>query len=249
MEILVKSQRRRIMQRLAIWCTGFVLALLPGLEAQTSGADIGEVPAMEKKLVEEVIRNGPGDRLVIAEFRPGMKDPPMSATVEAGKDSSYVILRLEFPRDAAMVTSGVPPDGLGLTISPSGEIGFRGFMVHSTEQRSERGNSASVPASGLLQLLLAPARRTAPQTPTIGTAGSVHRFFGTVEVAGYRFVGEGDKSERLTFGLIDGVGYVYLRGRGKVVMKRMFTPWAEGFTDRKALISNGVFVARAAFCA
>ena len=30
---------------------------------------------------------------------------------------------------------------------------------------------------------------------------------------------------------------------------RMFTPWAEGFIDRKALISNGVFVARAAFCA
>ncbi len=54
-------------------------------------------------------------------------------------------------------------------------------------------------------------------------SGSIHRFAGEevkFEVDGvYAFVGEGDKLNRLTFGLIKDSGYVYLRGKGKVILK------------------------------
>lgn len=50
---------------------------------------------------------------------------------------------------------------------------------------------------------------------------SIHRFVGKVEITPkYTFIGEGDDSHRLTFGLLEGVGYVYLRGKGRVVSKQ-----------------------------
>jgi hypothetical protein len=50
-------------------------------------------------------------------------------------------------------------------------------------------------------------------------AGSVHRFDGRVEMDGidHVFIGEGDKPDRLSFGLTKNVGYVYLRGKGRVI--------------------------------
>lgn len=52
--------------------------------------------------------------------------------------------------------------------------------------------------------------------------GSVHRFAGKIELGrgNYTFIiGEGDKLNRLTFALIKDVGYVYLRGKGRVLLK------------------------------
>ena len=55
------------------------------------------------------------------------------------------------------------------------------------------------------------------------TPGSIHRFVGKVnlEIDGqiYSFIGEGDKLHRLTFGIIKNIGYVYLRGKGRVILK------------------------------
>ena len=52
---------------------------------------------------------------------------------------------------------------------------------------------------------------------------SIHRFVGKVnlEIDGqvYSFIGEGDKLHRLTFGVIKNIGYVYLRGKGRVILK------------------------------
>jgi len=46
----------------------------------------------------------------------------------------------------------------------------------------------------------------------------IHRYNGKVVLEnGYRFIGEGDKYNRLTFSLFD-EGYVYLRGKGKVIL-------------------------------
>jgi ankyrin repeat protein len=46
--------------------------------------------------------------------------------------------------------------------------------------------------------------------------GSIHRFARTVKVGNYTFIGEGDRENRLTFLLLD-EGYVYLRGKGRVI--------------------------------
>lgn len=50
---------------------------------------------------------------------------------------------------------------------------------------------------------------------------SIHRFKGKVSFGGkncsYTFIGEGEKTNRLTFCLLNGIGYVYLRGKGKVI--------------------------------
>lgn len=50
----------------------------------------------------------------------------------------------------------------------------------------------------------------------------VHRFIDTVKLSydniNYTFVGEGDKSSRLTFVLLKNLGYVYLRGKGRVIL-------------------------------
>lgn len=51
--------------------------------------------------------------------------------------------------------------------------------------------------------------------------GSIHRFAGgrqkTLKVANYTFVNEGKEHHRLTFCLLKGQGYVYLRGKGLVI--------------------------------
>lgn len=49
---------------------------------------------------------------------------------------------------------------------------------------------------------------------------SVHRFSGEVKFANTKlpvFIGDGDKSNRLTFLLLKDTGYIYMRGRGRVV--------------------------------
>jgi len=55
--------------------------------------------------------------------------------------------------------------------------------------------------------------------PNLFGDSSIHRFKGKVEIQGYTFIGEGDKFNRLTFCVIKDIGYVYLRGKGKVLLK------------------------------
>jgi hypothetical protein len=49
--------------------------------------------------------------------------------------------------------------------------------------------------------------------------GSIHRFDGRVRMGDYVFINRGGPTNRLTFGLLKGKGYVYLRGKGVVVLK------------------------------
>ena len=46
---------------------------------------------------------------------------------------------------------------------------------------------------------------------------SIIRFEGKIEIAGYVFFGEGTSDNRLTFALVDNMGLIYLRGKGKVL--------------------------------
>jgi hypothetical protein len=47
---------------------------------------------------------------------------------------------------------------------------------------------------------------------------SIHRFQGTVKLGRHVFVGEGEARERLTFAYIPPYGYIYLRGKGRVIL-------------------------------
>ncbi len=49
--------------------------------------------------------------------------------------------------------------------------------------------------------------------------GSLHRFTGEVALFGYKFFGDGAEADRLTFVLLQNLGYVYLRGNGRVITK------------------------------
>jgi hypothetical protein len=63
---------------------------------------------------------------------------------------------------------------------------------------------------------------TYPRESDFFVDGSVHRYNGKTKALidgkqGF-VIGEGDRLHRLTFGVVEGVGYVYLRGRGKVIV-------------------------------
>lgn len=65
-----------------------------------------------------------------------------------------------------------------------------------------------------------PIQTRGPSLPM--ASGSIHRFNGLVQLNDppldkYIFQGAGDKANRLTFALIEGIGYVYVRGKGTVV--------------------------------
>jgi len=64
-----------------------------------------------------------------------------------------------------------------------------------------------------------------PPNPILGSsneifADSIHRFIGRVNFeGGFALVGQGDKLNRLTFLALKDVGYVHLRGKGKLIRK------------------------------
>lgn len=61
-----------------------------------------------------------------------------------------------------------------------------------------------------------------PVQPKIFGDGSIHRFNGEISMNRGKYqaiVGEGDRLNRLTFGLFKEVGYVYVRGKGKLLLK------------------------------
>jgi len=50
-----------------------------------------------------------------------------------------------------------------------------------------------------------------------GADGTIHRFIGVIRIGAYTFIGENDLLNPLTFVLLKDLGYVYLRGKGKVM--------------------------------
>jgi hypothetical protein len=93
----------------------------------------------------------------------------------------------------------------GITFKESGQ---KGVPLVSTEFKGDNIEMTVNAASGSATSLNIPWGNE-----------SVHRFVGKVEIGGIDriFIGEGDKAHRLSFGLIEQIGYVYLRGKGKVI--------------------------------
>lgn len=131
-------------------------------ELLTSQPDMVEfiLPKLERKIVDDIIENGVGSRLVVS----GIK-------TETASPSS-------------------------VTISDDG-----GVWKLEMEQPSDR----------ILQINM---------RPSIFGSGSIHRFSGEVKYDNIKlpsFVGTGDERNRLTFLLLKDTGYVYMRGKGRLV--------------------------------
>ncbi|MFW6129340.1 MAG: SPOR domain-containing protein, partial [Candidatus Aminicenantaceae bacterium] len=127
------------------------------------------VPRIEKKLIEEIKKQGPENRFMIKEFNPQAKIPPSRVTIKQHSTDS-ISAKTEFPDD--------------------------------TVANYDKSNKS------------------------IWGKESIHRFEGRVELKveapdgtykTYTFIGEGSKLNRLTF-LLTEQGYVYMRGKGKVVL-------------------------------
>lgn len=145
------------------------------------GADTVEVfvslPRFEELLVEDIARNGPGDRLVLTEGVPVLST-----------DTSY------FSSDGS-------PQSMTLKMIPSGLL---------APQAEFFGDNLSCGFTGFRRDERLRLRLTA-------SPGSIHRYLGEVGVEKCTLVNDGDWRNRLTFAVVEGVGYVFLRGKGRVV--------------------------------
>jgi hypothetical protein len=125
---------------------------LEGLLVRYPGEAQAIVPRIEALAIEEIRRDGPGDRFVIPGLEP---DEGQGNSVTLQATSDRITLLTEFPGDTARVRF---------------------------------------------------------------TDGSVHRFIGRFPFADVvTLFGEGDKNHRLTFGVLDELGMVYIRGAGRAV--------------------------------
>jgi len=151
------------------------------------------IAKLEHLLVENIRTNGAGGRFVIREITPDQKLAKGSLTLR------------ENPKGGVMGVVENSGDSVPINL---GEIGIRGLQATSGSRWIP--NVFSKRDDGTIK----------PTNDVPGGDGSVHRYSGMVPVPGQDdhilLVGEGERSERLTFALVEDVGYVYLRGKGKI---------------------------------
>ena len=161
------------------------------------------VPRLEQAILQEIRNKGVGNRLVIQEFTPQIDGVTLSATISVNDKS--VIIDFEFPGDQCLISASGPG------------MQFTGFARYSETKGIP--NEIAVPKEDLKYILFALPNWQEQGGMTLGGNYGIHRFDGAIEINGYRFVGMGNKTNRLTFALIENVGYIYLRGKGMVVLK------------------------------
>lgn len=183
--------------------------------AQTQSPKL-DIPRIERTMVEQIKAQGIGERFVIREWGPAIRvgdgaNSPGYCAGTISQSTDGVRISFEFPGDCCIVTAGSFFRGLAQYTDPTQLQGqtVTNVIFVQTEQ----------PTRDLVDILTAPAGWEQRVGYTMGAEDSVHRFFGRIQVGDYTFIGEGDKSERLTFALLKGVGYVYLRGKGKLLLK------------------------------
>lgn len=160
-----------------------------------------EVNSQEHAAFALVSQNGPGGRLVIAAVRPSQTDrflrPAGKATVKKMPTGDVVIIGGYWKEDPALTMPGgrmfAVRDGGGIRMSFT-----RGLMIYSGSARVVANNEK------LADFL--------PMLP-----GSVIRFIGPITFEGCAF--DGSEADPLSFGFVEGVGLVYLRGSGNVTLQ------------------------------
>jgi hypothetical protein len=154
-------------------------------------------------------------------------DPPLAEAQDATTCQSLERLLTEHPERALEIIPRLEAQALKEVKAQRGPGRFRiKEIAPLADYRSGQvtltgiGDSGDAEVSGDLEIGLK-ADGSGGSINIPWGKDSIHRFVGKVEIkgTGYTFIGEGDESHRLTFALVDGVGYVYLRGKGKVIGK------------------------------
>jgi outer membrane protein assembly factor BamD (BamD/ComL family) len=202
------------------------------------------IPRLETALVEEL--NGKKDLFMIPKIRPVGTGKVKGKICIAGSGSLPVARNMEERLGEGVVLGAIMPIGRGSSVNlTTGQQGIiiRGKKVDfSTAMYSVGAIWKNVPSliekekidpfygvafapgirlgalyegDGNLALDYVEADGTLILFPG-GTAGSIHRLVGEIKIGKYVFVGENDVLYPFTF-LLQPDGYVYLRGKGKVI--------------------------------
>lgn len=155
------------------------------------------IPKLESMIIDEIKNRGIGNRLVIKEIMPH-RGTPGKATISMENDC--MVVTFEFSGDRCPIVFG----------------GFAGFAVYS--ESPDVTNKVVIQKEDIKDFFNGQLMEEG-RGGSLGGKGSILRFNGKVEIDSHKFINEGDELNRLTFVLIGDVGCVYLRGKGKVILK------------------------------
>ncbi len=168
------------------------------------GISFGEelAPNDEDRIVKEIVSAKDDSKLfIIKEFKP--KVDGLSGRFTLKPRSPELV-----ESDAQMVSQKSFGGGYNIAYGCRGMMIFSNDIVVDTEFSQDKF------------YILSPSETDkgpySSDNITFSGRGSIHRFNGEVKRDGFKFIGEGDKQNRLTFILFD-KGYVYVRGKGKVI--------------------------------
>lgn len=164
---------------------------------------IADVPFVERAIVQEIARHGVSNRFAIKSFRPDVgcnkRDVCTSGTLS--EFDGGILISFECPGDRCVI------------IEKSPFMSFTGFAGWDSTGKA----ATSTRKECVEYVLFGRDDSTKACNATLGAAPAIHRFAGTFSAPGYTFVSDGDSLHRLTFALIDSIGYVYVRGKGRVI--------------------------------
>jgi hypothetical protein len=167
-------------------------ALEAAIQENPGAPDVGNrIVQLEQLILNHIRRHGPGRRYLIREIVPRDTDDSAACCLVANSGGG------------AMAMTDLPGDKIPLA------------MPFLTSRAVYGEGSCWIP-----NIFEPGAAGIVPTNNVPGGDGAIHRYEGAIALgAGVDFIIVGDKSRtnRLTFSLIKGVGYVYLRGKGGVL--------------------------------
>lgn len=188
------------------------------------------LPKLEQAILQEIRSKGIGDRFFIKEIVPEQGDWLSKVTIGSHLEGIpyYVELPNSYLEDSRFIEisseTSVSIQQGGWTMSP--QFSNKILPVLYRIPVPLRVGSLTVTTKNeFIKLLLEYPSDGFPivsDSPYLSfKSGSIHRFLGEIEFKlnrVYTFIGEGDKLNRLTFVMVDRIGYVYLRGKGRVML-------------------------------
>jgi len=191
------------------------------------------IPKLEEVIIRQVRKEGVSSRFLIKEITPqSYKLTEKSPISELELPTKFVTGNLKLQKTEGEMIIG----HLGMVTIPALGGVYQLRVVNTPSDFIKTGLSGSVTLRGsdsgnVTAVLQFPGDRILMMNPFSGGSesaqvllgdGSIQRFAGKVSCGlpgGYTFTGEGDDLNLLTFGMLKGVGYVHLRGKGKVIMQ------------------------------
>lgn len=166
------------------------------------------VPEMERAVLREIGTKGVGDRLVLDPKPVGGMGAMIISTAKGQisfRDCPAPFFPATVPPQSPISVTIASPEEILPKDNPAAQEVLRvylrgkvGLVTEFREDVLERDFTGSC---------VAPARD-----------GAIHRFMGRVRIGPYVFESQGDQRNRLTFALIKDIGYVYIRGMGRVIL-------------------------------